>query len=169
MGAGAHPPPGSGPSPIPPVEGTPPPGGGTLPPPGGGSTPPPINGGEIPWPASGQVTFHVPMQAGQTVSYTMKWLSSVDLSKTGFVKIIEEPGSAVMHRHLKISNNGALKFDTTPYMDTGPSCELVNAPGTGHPGQVPFSYGDIVGIEVTNGENNSGQPSNMIVDIAVPL
>lgn len=168
LGAGLHPPTGAGPTPIPPP-------GGYVPPPesgsgggGGGTAPPPVNGGEIPWPPSGQVVLHVPMQQLQTVSYTMQWLSSMDPAKTGFVRVCEEPGSAVMQRHLKLSVNGALKFDSTPYNDTGPSAGLVNAPAPGTPSAVQMNKGDVLGIEVTNGQNSSGQPCNMLLDIATP-
>lgn len=180
LGRGLHPPPGTPPSPIPPpgdyvpppVEIEPPP---TQPPPStgggggsGGGTPPPVNGGEIPWPASGQVVMHVPMQAQQTVRYTMKWASSMDPSKSGFVRVCEEPGSAVMMRHLKLSVNGALKFDSTPHNDTGPSAGLCNAPTPGNASTVQLSKGDVLGIEVTNGANPTPAPCNMLLDIATP-
>lgn len=169
LGAGLHPPANRPPTTVPPPGGyVPPPesgsGGGS----GGGTPPPPIDGGEIPWPASGQVVLHVPMQQLQTVSYTMKWASSMDPNKTGFVRVCEEPGSAVMPRHLKVSVNGAVKYDTTPYNDTGPSCGLVNAPTPGTPSAVQMNSGDVLGIEVTNGANSSGQPSNMLLDIGTP-
>lgn len=179
LGRGLHPIPGTGPSPIPPpgdyvpppVEVTPPP---TTPPPTGGGvpptgpTPPPVNGGEIPWPASGQVVMHVNMQANQTVRYTMKWASSMDPSKTGFIRVCEEPGSAVMFRHLKVSVNGAVGFDSTPYNDTGPSCGLCNYPTPGNASTVQVNSGDVLGIEVTNGSNPTPAPCNMLLDIAVP-
>jgi len=167
LGAGAHPPPGAGPSPLPPLGGEYPPE--TAPPAGGGSPPPPIDGGEIPWPASGQVVYHVPMQPFQTVRYTMRWKSKMDPAKFGFIKVDQEPGSAVMVRNLKLSNNGALKFDSTPYGDTGPTGNLCNAP-TPPPdlSTVQMNYDDVLGIEVTNGDNTSGQPSNMLLDIATP-
>ena len=165
FGAGLHPPGERPPSPIPPPGGyVPPPteGGGTQP------TPSPIDGGEIPWPASGQVVYHVPMQPFQTVRYTMRWKSKMDPTKFGFVKVDQEPGSAVMVRNLKLSNNGALKFDSTPTGDTGPTGNLCNAPTPGNPSTVMMNFDDILGIEVTNGDNQSGQPSNMLLDIAVP-
>jgi hypothetical protein len=167
LGAGAHPPEGAGPSPLPPVEVTPPPSGGS-----GGSgavgSPAPPSGSEIPWPASGQVLYYMPMQQLQTVSWTMQWLSKMDPNKVGYVSVVEEPGSAVMFRHLKISVNGVLKFDSTPYKDTAPSCGLVNAPTPGSLSQVQMNHGDVLGIEVTNGENSSAQPSNMLLEIATP-
>lgn len=112
--------------------------------------------------------MHVPMQAQQTVRYTMQWQSSMDPNKTGFVRVCEEPGSAVMMRHLKVSVNGALKFDSTPHNDTGPSAGLCNYPAPGNASTVQVNSGDVLGIEVTNGANPSGQPSNMLLDIAVP-
>lgn len=164
LGAGLHPPEGRPPTEIPP------PTGGTSPlPPAGSVIPPaPISGGEIPWPESGQVVYKVAMQQLQTVNYTMKWQSKMDPSKTGFVRVVEAPGSAVMHRHLKISVNQELKYDTTPHNDTGPSCGLCNYPAAATPGSVQMKAGDILGIEVTNGENTTGQPSDMWMDIAVP-
>jgi hypothetical protein len=107
------------------------------------------------------------MQANQTVRFTMKWKSKMDPSKYGFVKADQEPGSAVMFRHLKLSNNGALKFDSGPN-DTGPTGNLCNAPTPGNASTVMMNYDDILGIEITNGDNQSGQPSNMLLDIATP-
>jgi hypothetical protein len=166
FGAGLHPPVGSKPSPIPPLGNVPPPE--TSPPVSGGSPVAPVNGGEIPWPASGQVEYHIPMQANQTVSFTLKWLSAMDPNKSGWVKVVEEPGSAVMPRHLKLSVNGVLKYDSTPYNETGPTGNLVNFPAPGGGSSVQMNSGDVLGIEVTNGDNNSAQPSNMLLDIAVP-
>lgn len=164
LGAGLHPPEDRPPSEIPP------PTGGTTPiPPGGVIPPAPASGEEIPWPASGQVVYKVAMQEKQTVSYWMKWADKkMDPNKTGFVRVVEAPGSAVMQRHLKVSVNGVLKFDSTPHNDTGPSCALVNAPTPGSASSVSLKLGDILGIEVTNGENTSGQKSDMWMDIAVP-
>lgn len=162
LGAGLHPPEGRPPTEIPP------PSGGSLPPVGSVIPPAPVNGGEIPWPASGQVVYKVAMQQLQTVRYTMKWQSKMDPSKSGFVRVVEAPGSAVMPRHLKISVNQVLKYDSTPHNDTGPSCGLCNAPTPGNASTVMMSAGDIMGIEVTNGENNTAAPSNMWLDIAVP-
>jgi hypothetical protein len=163
LGAGVHPPEGQEPSPIPPPDG-----GNSPLPPGGVIPPAPISGGEIPWPASGQVVYKVPMQQLQTVRYTMKWASKMDPSKTGFVRVVEAPGSAVMHRHLKLYVNQVLKFDSTPFNDTGPSANLCNAPTPGNLSTVMMSAGDILGIEVTNGENTTAQPSDMWLDIATP-
>jgi hypothetical protein len=171
MGAGLHPPGGADrpPTPIPPFGDYKPPqesgGGGS----GGVGIAAPPSGSEIPWPASGQVVYNVPMKALQTVKWTMKWADRhMDPNKFGFVRVVEEPGSAVMQRHLKISVNGILKYDTTPHNETGPSCGLCNAPHPGSPSEVQMALGDILGIEVTNGENTSGQPSNMLLDIATP-
>jgi hypothetical protein len=163
LGAGLHPPEDRPPSTIPPPDGGTPPTG-----PAGGTPPPPVNGGEIPWPASGQVVYKVPMQQLQTYTVTMKWQSKMDPSKTGFVRVVEAPGSAVMHRHLKLYVNDIKKFDSTPYNDTGPSANLCNYPTPGNSSTVQMAAGDILKIEVTNGENTTAQKSDMWLDIATP-
>jgi hypothetical protein len=152
-------------------------GGGTAPPPtNGGGEPPPPQGQDYPtpvppvivaWPASGQVVLHVPMQPEQTVCYRLIWKSSMDASKFGRINTVEEPGSAVRYRQLRLNVNGVERFNS-PFVDTAPSCGLSNAPTPGSPSQVMMALNDTLDIIITNDDARTVQPANVLVDVMLP-
>jgi hypothetical protein len=121
----------------------------------------------VPWPESGQVMLHVSLGYEQTVCYRLVWKDAMDPNKSGFVKISEQPGSAVMNRTFQLNNNGVPKYG--PYVESAPSGNLVNYPTPGNPSSVQMHYDDTLDIIVTNGPRPlGGANGNILIDIGVP-
>lgn len=132
-----------------------------------GTYPTPVPPVIVPWPTSGQVVLHVQMRERQTVCYRLVWADSkMEQGKQGFVKVSEQPGAAVMGRRMKLNVNGILKYDG-PW-DNAPSCALVNYPTPGQPYQVSLNLGETLDIIIENGPNPTAQPSDILLDLAVP-
>lgn len=91
----------------------------------------------------------------------------MDPNKYGFVKVTEQPGSAVMAHQLQLNNNGVKKFDSGPN-DTAPTGNLCNYPTAGNISMVQMKLNDILDMIVINGDNQSAQPSNILLDIGLP-
>lgn len=130
-------------------------------------TPPPVPPTTIAWPVSGQVVLHVNMTQNQTKAWRLIWKSAMDPNKFGFVKVSEQPGSAVMSHQLILNNNGVKRFDSG-LGDTAPTGNLCNFPSPGNASTVQMKYNDILDIIVINGANPTAAPSNILVDIGLP-
>jgi hypothetical protein len=121
------------------------------------------------WPASGQIpTIHINMQPEQTVCYRVIWADAGDPNKFGRINTIEEPGSAVRYRQLRVNVNGIEKFNSQ-FNDTGPSCGLSNAPTPGSPSQVMMAKNDVLDVLITNDDSRTIQPANCLLDLMFPM
>jgi Collagen triple helix repeat (20 copies) len=136
------------------------------PPTGGGDYPTPVPPIVVPWPASGQTVLHVTLGYNETCCYRLVWKSAMDPNKFCRVNVVEQPGSAVMPRTLRLNNNGVEKFVST---ENAPSCGLCNAPTPGSPSQVQMAYDQTLDIIVTNGDRPlGGANGNILLDLQTP-
>jgi hypothetical protein len=123
----------------------------------------------IAWPASGQVTLHVPMAEHQTVCFRIIWADpNMDPQKFGRINCVEEPGSAVMQHRLQINNNGVMRHDSG-WGNTAPDCGLSNAPTPGSPSQVMCALNDTIDVIVENGDKPPfTSAANILLDFLLP-